>query len=115
MKTNPDTVNEKKAGEITSLSVLGARLTWAALGPLVLLVMAGAVFSKAHSWFSALDVAYGVVVALMILARWVEQRSGSATTLTGEPATSRHFARYVAVLLPLAIVVWVVAHLFQKS
>ena len=92
-----------------------ARLTWVALGPLALFVMAGVIFTRPRGWFSPLDAAYGAVVALMILGRWVEQRSGCATTVTGEPATPRQFARYVAILLPLTIVVWVVAHLFQKS
>lgn len=104
----------KKPGEITSFGVLGARLTWLAVGPIALLGIAWGIVTRGKSWFTGLDVAFAAVVGLMILGRWVEQRSGAATTLTGEAATLRQCKRYAAVLLVVAAVVWVAANLLGK-
>jgi hypothetical protein len=49
-----------------------------------------------------------MVIALMIGGRWIEQGSGAAMTATGQPASMEHFRRYVRVLLPVALVVWLV-------
>jgi|GEM_PF-7108197 len=46
----------------------------------------------------------------MILGRWVEFRSGTATTATGEPATVEHARRYTRVVVPTAACVWIAAN-----
>ena len=84
--------------------VLLGRLMWFLLGPLLLLFILYAIVTV-EGWFTTWDAAFGVVVALMVGGRWVEQRSGSATT-----ATVEHFKRYVRVLLPLAAGAWVAAN-----
>jgi hypothetical protein len=61
-------------------------------------------------WLTRLDAAFGVVVGLMLLGRWVEHLSGSATTLTGEPATLEQLERYATLQPPLAARVWIVAN-----
>ena len=89
--------------------VLLGRLMWFLLGPMLSLYILYAIVTG-EGWFTTWDAAFGVVVALMVGGRWVEQRSGSATTVTGEPATVEHFKRYVRVLLPLAAGAWVAAN-----
>jgi hypothetical protein len=95
---------------ISSLSVLGARLTWIFLGPLALLGITWGIVSQGTGWFTGLDAAFGVVVGLMLLGRWVEHRSGCATTLAGDPATPEQLKRYMTLLPPLAAGVWIVAN-----
>jgi len=46
----------------------------------------------------------------MIVARWLEQRSGAAATLEGKPAGPREFTWYSTRLVVAAAVVWVVAN-----
>jgi divalent metal cation (Fe/Co/Zn/Cd) transporter len=81
------------------------------LGPVVLLCTTWGILSQHTGWFTRLDAVFAVAVGLMVLGRWVEQRSGTATTLTGKPATLEQCKRYTAILLSSAAVVWVVANL----
>jgi hypothetical protein len=110
MDTNPGSADQNNTKPVTSLFVLGARLTWVPLGPLALLGIIGGIVSQGTGWFTGLDAAFGVVLGLMLLGRWVEYRSGSATTVTGEPATPEQFRRYMTFLPPLAVAVWIVAN-----
>lgn len=111
MQTESESPDGKKPGEITSLRVLGARLTWLAFGPLALLATIWGIAARGRHWLTGLDAFFAVMVGLMILARWVEQRSGNATTLTGEPATLRQCKRYTVILPIVAALAWVAAKL----
>jgi hypothetical protein len=113
VEKNPS--NDQAAGQISSLKVLGARLTWLMLGPVALALMIWAIASKGRGWLTGLNAAFFVVLGLTILGRWVEQRSGAATTLTGRPATLAHCKRYTVVLLAVAAVAWVVANLVGRA
>jgi hypothetical protein len=110
MDTNLETADQESSRPISSLSVLGARLTWSILGPVVLLGIAWGIVSQGTGWLTGLDATFGIIVALMLLGRWVEHRSGAATTLTGERTTPEQFKRYVTRLPLLAAAVWIVAN-----
>jgi hypothetical protein len=111
MTTSSDPRNNQTAREISSLKVLGARLTRLFVGPLVLILIIWALASKARGWLSGLSAAFFVVLGVTILARWVEQRSGAATTMTGHPATTEQCKRYTLVLLVAAVIAWLAANL----
>lgn len=111
MKPETDPAGAPTPGQINSLSVLGARLTWAFLGPAALLLTTIGIVSNGTGWLTALDAFFGIVVILMLLSRWVEHRSGTSTTLMGEPASDAHFRKYMKALPPLAVVVWIVANI----
>jgi hypothetical protein len=96
--------------EIASISVLGARATWVLAGPLALAGITYGIVSRGTGWLTGLDAAFGAVVVLMLLARRVEFRSGSATSLTGEPATPAAYRCYMTLLPVLAAAVWIVAN-----
>jgi hypothetical protein len=110
MNTNLESADQNASKPISSLSVLGARLAWVVLGPLALVGITWGIVSRGTGWFTGLDAAFGVVVGLMLLGRWVEHRSGTGTTLTGEPATPEQFKRYMTLLPPLAVAVWIIAN-----
>lgn len=102
----------EQTADIDSVGVLIARLIWILVGPVVLMFMAYAIVTAGSGWTTAWDVAYVVVVGLMIGGRWIEQRSGAATTATGDRATMHHFRRYVVVLAAVAAVIWIAANVF---
>jgi hypothetical protein len=108
MPTNPKTPNDGLA--ITSFMVLLGRLVWIVLGPLAASLTAVGIVTAGTGWLTTLDLAYCIVVTLMVCGRWVEHQSGQATTSYGEPATWQHFRRYVIVLLPAAAAHWIVAN-----
>ena len=109
MERNSEPGTEVRAGEASSGVVLLGRLMWMVLGPMLLLVITYAIVTS-EGWFTISDAAFAVVIGLMLGGRSIEQRSGTAMTATGEPATIEHFERYVKILLPVAAVVWVVAN-----
>lgn len=111
MNTHKEIPDHHTAKPIGSLPVLGARLTWIVFGPIALLGITWGIVSQGTGWFTGLDAAFGVVVCLMLLARWVEHRSGSATTLSGAATTDEQCERYLKVLPIIAAVVWTVANL----
>ena len=101
---------DKHPGEITSVTVLGARISWVFAGPAALGLVTLAIASRGNGWLTAFDAIFAIVVAWMLAGRWVEQRSGVATLMNGEPATVHDFRRYVAVLLSVAGTIWVAAN-----
>lgn len=109
MEMNSQPGTEVRAGEVSSGVALLGRLMWMILGPILALFITYGVVTHG-GWFTPRDAAFAIIVAMMVGGRWVEQRSGSALTATGKPATVEHFRRYVRVLLPLAAGVWVVAN-----
>ena len=111
MKTNLQSPSQDNAGGIASVSVLGARITWVLLGPISLALLVVGIVQRGNGWLTGLDGLFGLVVGLMILGRWVEQRSGAATTLTGEPATLQQCKRYTVILLVVAAVSWITANI----
>ena len=115
METNPRSDNETRVGEISSATVLLGRMMWVLIGPVALLFIIYTIIANGGGWFRFADAAYGAVLALMIGGRWIEQRSGAATTVTGEPATVRHFRRYVRILLPGAVGVWAAANVLGNQ
>ena len=111
MKTDQP-VNQKPSAEgISSWSVLFGRIMWFIIGPAILMGTTYGIVTRGSGWVSGLSATYLITVALMVLGRWKEQRSGCATLATGETATCDHFRRYIRLLLPLAGVVWVVANI----
>jgi hypothetical protein len=95
-----------------SLSLFLSRIVWMMFGPLFLLLCAGKVISTGNGWFTPADIAYFVVLAVTIFARWFEFLKGNPQTSTGEPATPADLQRYVLTMLALGGGVWVIANLF---
>ncbi len=90
------------------VALLG-RLMWMIIGPICSVFIIHRIIQSGE-WLTPLDAVFGLVVLLMLLGRWIEQRSGAAMTAMGEPAGENHLRRYVQVLLPLAIGVWLAAN-----
>ena len=92
--------------QVRSVGVLLCRVTWMLVGPAVLLLSTHAIITKGGGWLTTWDAVFVIAAALMILARWLEQRSGTAMTATGEPSTLEHFKRYARTLAPVGAGAW---------
>lgn len=100
-----------QSGEIRSFGILAARMVWAIFGPLVLVLLAYSIAAAGSGWLTSLDLAFAIVTAVMLAARWVEYRSGTATTLAGEAATPQHLRRYAIALVACTCGLWLAANL----
>lgn len=109
-ESHSDSAGVPTPGQINSLSVLGARLTWVCIGPAALLFTTIGIIANGTGWLAGLDLFFGVVVGLMVLGRSVDHRSGLSLTLSGEPATDAQSRRYTTIAPPLAAGVWIVAN-----
>lgn len=87
------------------------RLLWILIGPPALIIAAFGIVSTGRSWFTGLDLAFFVILAAMLLGRWLEFRSGVPQTATGKPATPQDFQRYLVATCLAGIALWAVANL----
>lgn len=74
-----------------------ARLVWMLAGNLALVVVAFLIYESA-GW-SIADLAYWLIIALMIGARYIDIARFEGTTINDEPATMAHFKRYLLIVL----------------
>lgn len=99
-------LSERAAQPHTPVSMLIGHLAWLAVGPISLVGAAIAVLSRKGEWFTPFDLAFPLVIILMVGGRYLEQKTGHATTSTGEPSTWENFERYTKKAIPIVIVVW---------
>ncbi|MBI5862919.1 MAG: hypothetical protein HZB38_00110 [Planctomycetes bacterium] len=97
--------------DIHSLTVLGARVTWVFLGPLVMLLATAGIVVTGSGWLTGLDALFGIIVVLMLLGRWIDHRRGTDATTYGDPATPGQFRRYMTILPIVAAGLWAAANL----
>lgn len=97
-------------GEITSFGVLLARIFWTLVGPLLMLLLLYAIVESGRGWLTVWDIIFLAAIPLLVLTRWIEFRSGAATSATGEATSSADFRRYARMAPPLALAAWVLAN-----
>ena len=110
MNVQTDSNEKPTVRPVSSMFVLLARLAWCALGPLLLVITTAVIVTSGSGWITPWDLLFVVVVAAMIGGRWVEQRSGSAMTITGEPSTPQNWRHYWHALIPTSGGIWVAAN-----
>lgn len=91
------------------------RLFWMMIGPAILVLLTSSVAAQGGGWAAPQDLAFLVVLAAVILARWFEFRSGNPQTSTGDPATPADLRRYVIGATVIGLSVWVVANVIGNS
>jgi hypothetical protein len=96
---------------VTSVAIMLVHLFWSFVGPIVFALLLSSIVRAGGRWLTAVDSAALLVAALILVARWIDQRSGQATTTSGDPATREDFRRYVLVFPPVAGAAWIAAHL----
>lgn len=105
--------NKLPAGDrpVTSVKILLVHLAWLVFGPIALFVVLYGIIISGTGWFTILDALFFLVVALTIIARWTDQKSGQGTTADGDPSTWNDFRRYAKRLPLLSLVAWMVANI----
>jgi hypothetical protein len=102
MKSSPDSTDAHPPQPVTSVGIFLARLFWALVGPVMLLLATGLIMSRGPGWFSGFDVFFATVAGLMFLARFAEYWAGTSTLA--------QVWRYVMVVHTAAACLWVVAN-----
>jgi hypothetical protein len=86
-----------------------ARLSWFAIGNVVLLFLAISIVRSPERL--AYDIAFGGVVLGLMLTRYVDISFLNGQTVENKPATKRDWGHYVARLFVIGGVMWGLAHL----
>jgi len=85
------------------------RLFWLALGNALLLIFA-AFIAKLEPWtLTLVDAGYWGIVAMLLLARFVDIKRFHGETSNGQPATMGHLRRYAAMLVASAAAIWAIS------
>ena len=93
-----------------SLIGVAARLYWMLVGNAILYLFAVAIMQQGHQRAWITDVGFWATVGSLVLVRYVDVGLLGGATASGEPASRRDWHRYVARLLPVSSVVWIIAH-----
>lgn len=86
------------------------RVFWMVIGPAALAMLCFDLTKKGGGWMTGPDIAYLTTLALMLVARVFEFRSGSALTTYGEPLTATRLNRYLLVAGGVGLAVWAAAN-----
>jgi hypothetical protein len=89
-----------------------ARIFWALVGNAVLLFMALAIFQRHAPFFSfaGIDLAYWIMVLLLVVIRYCDIKYLGGLTSKDEPATLVHWRKYAMLVLLIAAGIWLIAH-----
>jgi len=106
--TNEHHSETQRENDTTSMYAIVVHLLWLFFGPFALCGLLIGIWQSGGVWFTGIDLGFLITVALMICARWIDQRSGQSITVYGEPSTWTDFRRYALFLPILASVAWIV-------
>jgi hypothetical protein len=91
------------------------RFYWSFLGYAVLFVLLGLIFAQRARFPSLLDAGYWLAAALLIVLRYVDIRFLNGQTSEEKPATMGHWRRYVLLVAPLTLGVWLYIRIIVHS
>jgi hypothetical protein len=102
--------NKTSVKPVNSFHVLAAHLFWILLGPAFLFAILYANATEDQSWFSLADLAFFIILGLIVLARWLDQRSGQCLLMDGQVSTWKDFRRFLCIFVLTALLIWVVTN-----
>lgn len=91
------------------------RLFWIVAGNAAIYLSLATIAADKPPLPSYLDFIVGITLILMIAARWFDVARCGGRTLSNEPATLRHWRRYVVLLVGVTLAAWSLAHLIAGS
>ncbi len=107
MDTQPHGNTQPDNGTVLARMV---RLTWGALGNFLLILLIILVIVGTHQARIVLDVTFWLVVAGLIVARYLDIRVFHGHTADGGPGSMKDVARYSMGLIAAAGLFWGLAH-----
>ena len=75
-------------------------------GPAALLLLAFSLAGKKEGWFSSQSIAFLVVLAAVIVTRWLDPQ-----TSEGEPTTGAHLRMFTATAVVVGLAAWAIANM----
>jgi hypothetical protein len=99
---------------IASFSVLLSRVAWCFGGPVALAFLTLKIAFSQDGWGSPSDVAFPLVLAATIAARWISFRNGDRLNTFGEVTTLNQLRRYSVVFLCAGVVVWIATNMLAN-
>jgi hypothetical protein len=100
--------------EITTLSGCLTRVIWFALGPPLLLICAVVIASSQPAAIpGVLDIVYGVLLAITVIARFVDRPPKQ--NMEEYKAGLNSALRYIIILSGSGIMLWAAAHFVMKG
>ncbi|MBI5761297.1 MAG: hypothetical protein HZA46_22530 [Planctomycetales bacterium] len=90
--------------------VLIARISWFFLGPAIIFLLAFQIVRTGSGWATRFDAMFFIVLALIVLCRWYELRSGKGQDSFGNSATLDAFRPFLFRVLPIGLVIWALAN-----
>jgi hypothetical protein len=75
-------------------------------GPGALLLLAYSLTGNQDGWFSTQSIAFLVVLAVVIVTRWLDPQ-----TSEGEPTTGDHLRKFTATALGVGLAAWGIANM----
>ena len=86
------------------------RLVWFLFGPAIMLILTIVNIDRGGGWFTGVDIAFFIALAITIAARWIDFGRGQSRTATGTLATIADLRRYVPLAIAAGILVWGIAN-----
>jgi hypothetical protein len=93
------------SSQTTSFVAIVARLIWMLAGPAALLLMAYSLLRNENGWLSSQSIAFLVVLAVVIIARWFDPQ-----TSEGQPTTTAHLRTFTAAAAGIGLAAWAVTN-----
>jgi hypothetical protein len=91
------------------------RLFWILAGNAAIYLALATIAATKPPLPSSLDFVVGITLILMIAARWLDITRNDGRTVSGEPATLRHWRRHAVMLVGATLAAWSLAHLIAGS
>jgi hypothetical protein len=82
-----------------------ARLFWMLAGPAALFLLAFSLAGKQDGWFSSQSIAFLVILAAVIVTRWLDPQ-----TSEGEATTGAHLRKFTVIAFGVGLGAWAIAN-----
>jgi hypothetical protein len=96
--------------EHRTIPEMASRGFWMMIGPMLLVPLTFKVIEHGNGWLTTIDFVFLGTLAAMVLARGFEFYKGHPLTVEGQPATTKHFQRFVMLVAGAGLGVWVMAN-----
>jgi hypothetical protein len=103
----------EEKNQINSFSGCFVRVIWMALGNLFVALTAISIMQGGRENIFLKDAVFLSLVAVTVLARYLDVKYLHGQTAEGEPATMAHFKKYAAMIIPIYFVLLLIAHIVR--
>jgi hypothetical protein len=116
-ENTPNTPTPSNTPDLAPVAPAGCllRLFWMIAGNAAIYLSLATIAANKPPLPSYLDFVVGIMVILMLAARWLDITRCDGRTMSNEPATLGHWRRYAVLLCGSSLAAWSLAHLIAGS